>query len=186
MMAPRPESRWPRRVARALWVVSLKLASVLLIVAGLGLQGGCGFERVMPQAMPARLRTLSVVTSDHYTDFSRALQANLKQKGVTVYAEPQPEVAVLEVLSDASGQKVLSVSATNTPTEYEVFYTVKFRVRVGTQELLAPTEFTLRREYSYSVTAALAKQHEQETIRQAMASEIARLVMRRVASLNWS
>jgi len=161
-----------------------KTILVLMLASLLGLSG-CGFERVMPLKMPARLSTMALHADNHYTDFNRELSHGLRDAGVQLVAESTPDTAVIDILSDVSGQTVLSVSATNTPTEYEVFYTVKFRVRVGSHEVLSPTELSLRREYSYSVNAALAKQHEQETVRRALAKEISGLVLRRVATVTW-
>jgi LPS-assembly lipoprotein len=91
--------------------------------------------------------------------------------------------AVVEVLGDDSGQRVLSVSARNTPTEYEVYYTIRYRVLIGEQQVLAPQVLTQTRVYSFDETALLAKEQEQDTIRAALARDLAALIMRRLAAL---
>ena len=172
---------------------------VLAGLLSLGLLAGCGFELIKPLKMPEPLRHLRVTASDRYTDFHQELMQGLEQAGVSlnevqVYGnlavksikpgEPSSEQPItVDIIKDVSGQNVLSVSANNTPTEFEVFYTVQFKVSKGTQELLPPTELTLRHEYSYAVTAELAKQHERDTVRQALAHEISILVIRRISAL---
>ena len=84
---------------------------------------------------------------------------------------------------DSSGQRVLSVSARNTPEEYEVFYAIEYSVESQTGELIAPQKLELTRDYSYSTSAVLAKQREQSILREALARDLAGLVVRRVASL---
>jgi outer membrane lipopolysaccharide assembly protein LptE/RlpB len=75
------------------------------------------------------------------------------------------------------------VSATNQPNQYEVTYTVGFSVSAAGKELLPPQEVTATRTYSFSENLLLAKNHEEEILRQDMARDLADMVMRRLASL---
>ena len=90
---------------------------------------------------------------------------------------------MVEVLDDQPTQRVLSVSANNTPTEYEVFYAIRYRVLVAGQEVIAPSRLELSRDYSFDTTAILAKEQEQGAIRLALARDLAGLVMRRLAAI---
>jgi LPS-assembly lipoprotein len=89
----------------------------------------------------------------------------------------------VKIIKDQSGQRVLSVSARNTPEEYEVFYAVEYSVASGGTELIPPQKLELTRDYSYDTTAVLAKQREQAVLREALAQDLAGLVLRRLASL---
>ena len=75
------------------------------------------------------------------------------------------------------------MSALNKPTEYEVYYTVRYRARFGEREVLPLQVLTLTRDYSYNAAALLAKEEEQRLIRAALAHDIAALVVRRLAAL---
>lgn len=183
-----------------MWYVTRWRQIFFLSMVSLGL-AGCGFSLVKPLKLTATLQNIAIVSGNRYTDFQTELTQGLEAAGAHLeqrqvlsnsavksdahQANTVREPLTIEIVQDVSGQNVLSVSATNTPTEFEVYYTVKFRVMHDTTEILPVTEFTLRREYSYSVTATLAKQHERDTIRQALAHEIAALVIRRVAALNY-
>ena len=63
-----------------------------------------------------------IETDDRYTDFNRALREALAF-GATLAVRSSDATAIVRILDDNSGQRVLSVSARNTPEEYEVFYT---------------------------------------------------------------
>ena len=91
--------------------------------------------------------------------------------------------AIVKILRDESGQRVLSVSARNTPEEYEVFYAVEYSVSDPAQELIPRQKLELTRDYSYDSTAVLAKEREQSNLREALARDLAGLVVRRLASL---
>lgn len=128
--------------------------------------------------------TLTYVESDdRYTEFNRALRDRLRASGAKVTNRASDATAVVRIIKDQSGQRVLSVSARNTPEEYEVFYTVEYSVASGGTELIAPQRLELTRDYSYDTRAVLAKQREQAVLREALAQDLASLVLRRLASL---
>jgi LPS-assembly lipoprotein len=144
---------------------------------------GCGFHLQGVSRLPNTLDRPYVDTLDRYTDFYQSLTEALDVSGSRPVHASAEATAVVEVLRDESGQRVLSVSAENRPTDYEVFYTVEYRVRAGDRELLPKQRLTLTREYSFDERALLAKQQEQELLRAALARDLAGLVMRRLAAL---
>jgi LPS-assembly lipoprotein len=158
-------------------VRAARLAAVLLLPA----LAACGFHLQGVARLPQAFATTHVVAEDRYTDFHRALEDALRASGSQLGASGAG--ATVEVLTDDSGQRVLSVSASNTPTEYEVYYTIRYRARIGDKEVLSPKVLTLVRDYSFNATAVLAKEQEQEQIRAALARELASLVMRRLSAL---
>jgi LPS-assembly lipoprotein len=144
---------------------------------------GCGFHLQGVARLPSAFATTRLVAADRYTDFHRALGDALRASGSRLVGTGGDASATVEVLDDDSGQRVLSVSSRNQPTEYEVYYTIRYRVRVGDKEVLTPKVLTLNKDYSFNETAVLAKEQEQEQIRAALARELAALVMRRLAAL---
>jgi outer membrane lipopolysaccharide assembly protein LptE/RlpB len=64
-----------------------------------------------------------------------------------------------------------------------VFYTVEYTVTSGGAEVIAAQPLEVTRDYSYDTTAVLAKQREQAILREALAQDLASLVLRRLASL---
>jgi LPS-assembly lipoprotein len=164
-----------RGTSRVAWTLAALSVALLL--------GACGFHLQGVARLPPVLARTYVDTSDRYTDFHQSLTEALSVSGSRLVGTSTEATAVVEVLRDESAQRVLSVSARNTPREYEVYYVVEYRVRAGTKELLAPQKLSLTRQYPFDETAQLAKQQEQEMIRAALARELAGLVMRRLAAL---
>ena len=124
-----------------------------------------------------------VDSKDRYTEFNQALRERLRNSGAKLTEHAGDATATVKIIKDQSGQRVLSVSARNTPEEYEVFYTVEYSVVSGGNELIPPQKLELTRDYSYDTTAVLAKQREQAVLREALAQDLAGLVLRRLASL---
>ncbi|MEI6458842.1 MAG: LPS assembly lipoprotein LptE [Pseudomonadota bacterium] len=158
--------------------IALRLAVALAV----GVLAGCGFHLQGSAPLPAAFHTTRIVASDRYTDFHRALVESLEAAGASVL-EGSGSGPVVEVLEDQPTQRVLSVSASNTPTEYEVYYAIRYRVTLEGREVIAPSRLELLRDYSFDTTAILAKEQEQATIRLALARELAGLVMRRLAAI---
>jgi outer membrane lipopolysaccharide assembly protein LptE/RlpB len=75
------------------------------------------------------------------------------------------------------------VSARNTPAEYEVFYDVEYSVERAGVEAVPTQSLELQRNFSFDESLLLAKEHEEEIIRDAMARDLATLVLRKVGSL---
>jgi LPS-assembly lipoprotein len=155
------------------------LAGVLVAL----LLAGCGFHLQGAVRTSPRLAAVYVDASDEFTEFHRAMLSSLRGSGVRVTTHRAEATAVLRITKDQSSQRVLSVSGSNSPTEYEVFYTVIYAVESGGTELIEPQTLSLTRDYSFDETALLAKEHEQEQIRTALARQLADLVMHRLAVL---
>jgi LPS-assembly lipoprotein len=78
---------------------------------------------------------------------------------------------------------VLSVSARNTPQEFEVFYDVEYSIDRAGQEAVPSQTLRLTRTFSFDESELLAKDREEDILREAMARDIATLVVRRLGSL---
>jgi len=155
--------------------VVLMILAASLAACGFHLQGAAKLSRTMSVTF--------IDAEDTHTEFHRALLGALDTAGVRVATERDEASATVAIKKDETGQRVLSLSAQNKPREYEVYYTVTFAVSAGGKELLAPQTVTLTRDYSFDERALLAKGHEQEVLRAALASDIVGIVMRRLASL---
>ena len=152
------------------------LAAVLL--------GGCGFHLQGHTPLPPVVRTPFLEAPDRQSDFIQYLRHALLSNGAQLTPERDKASAVVSILRDSVARRVLSVSATNQPNQYEVTYTVGFSVSApGGKELLAPQEVSATRSYSFDETLLLAKNHEEQILRQDMARDLADMVMRRLASL---
>jgi LPS-assembly lipoprotein len=152
-------------------------------VLGAVLLAGCGFHLQGRTPLPAVVRQPFVEAPDRQSDFVQYLRHALISNGAQLTPEREQASAVVSILRDNVSRRVLSVSATNQPNQYEVTYTVGFTVSAAGKELLPPQEVQATRAYSFDERILLAKNHEEEILRQDMARDLADMVMRRLASL---
>lgn len=178
MSAMRDPVHSPRR-----GVTHAALCLVLCLTLSGGLLSACGWRLQGTARLPEVMSVTFVDAADRYSDFSRAFNDSLTASGARLATVRSDATAVVRIHKDQSGQRVLSVSANNTPEEYEVFYVVEYSVSGRNGELLPLQTLELTRDYSYDETAVLAKQREQAVLREALARELAGLIIRRVATL---
>jgi LPS-assembly lipoprotein len=157
--------------------------SRILLICGTLLLSACGWRLQGTTKLPEVMTVTFVDAEDRYTDFNRALRESLRSSGARLAGNRGEATATVRILRDASGQRVLSVSGRNTPEEFEVFYSIEYSVSGREGELIPPQKLELTRDYSYDETAVLAKQREQVILREALARDLAGLVVRRLASL---
>jgi LPS-assembly lipoprotein len=153
------------------------------LIAALLLLAGCGFHLRGAAPLSARMSAPFVDAPDRYTPFHAELTRALQSAGAALAPGRESATAVVHVHRDETGRNVLTISARNTPQEYEVFYTVEYSVSADGKEILPRQVLTLTRDYAYDDTVLLAKQHEEREIRQALARDLAALVSRRLAAL---
>ncbi len=159
---------------------SARAAAVLGALLALG---GCGFHLEGRTPLPAKVLTPYVEAEDRQSDFVQSLERALLANGAELASDRTKASAVVTILKDSFKPRVLSVSNLNQPNEYELTYTVSFSVTAGDQELLPPQEISTTRSYSFDARLLLAKGHEADILRGAMAQDLADMVMRRLARL---
>ena len=157
-------------------------AALLLILAAT-LCSGCGFHLQGHVPLPDSVKTPYVEAPDRQSDFVQSLRRALLSSGAHLAREKGQASAVVSIVRDSVTRRVLSVSATNQPNQYEVTYTVTFVVTAGERELLPAQEVSATRSYSFDERLLLAKGHEEDILRADMAHDLADMVMRRLASL---
>ncbi len=155
----------------------------IALIACLALLASCGFQLQGRQQLPESLATLQVDAVDHHSDFTVALRRALASSGVRVVEKAAADGAVLRITRDKVEERVLSVDARNIPTDYELIYEVEVVVQAGGKELMAAEPLSLSRIYSFDETKLLAKEREKDVLREALARDMASIVLRRLSAL---
>ncbi|MEO1203045.1 MAG: LPS assembly lipoprotein LptE [Pseudomonadota bacterium] len=159
--------------------MSLSRISLLLLSACLT---SCGFQLQGALTLPESMQRTYVQAADRFTPFYRDLVAELRRQGVEVVDTEATATATFTIYADETGQRVLSVSARNIPTEYEVFYTIRYGVVSGTDVILEARTVTRTQEYIYDTTVVLGKAAEEQKIREALVQDLVRFITRQLSA----
>jgi LPS-assembly lipoprotein len=134
-------------------------------------------------ALPESNRRIYIYTADEITPFAVELRRAIERAGGTITPTAGAAGTVVRITRDRSGRRVLSVSARNTPQEYEVYYAVEYTVDQAGKEVLEMQPLELTRNMSFDETQVLAKDREEAILLEAMARDLATLVLRRIGSI---
>ncbi|MCO4812753.1 MAG: hypothetical protein KC572_14220 [Gammaproteobacteria bacterium] len=156
-----------------------RFAAILLLT----LLAGCGFQLRGAFTAPAAMERTYIAAEDQRSLFYRELRATLEASGVNLVDSAADATATFTISFDATDQRVLSVSARNVPTEYEVYYTVEYALQGVSQDLLEFQILTLTRDYTYDSTLVLGKAREEELLREAIVDDLVRIILKQISTL---
>ena len=117
---------------RCFWVV---MAACLLLA-------GCGFHLRPPAHLPDAMRRTYIADNGGSTDLVRELRRNLTTPTTIVTDDATTATAVFNILKATQISRVLSVSNTGQPLEYQVAYLVEFSLTAAGKMLIAPQTIT--------------------------------------------
>ena len=157
--------------------------SRFVALLGCILLSACGFHLQGAASTPAEMQRTYISTPDEFSQFYRELRRNLIAAGVELTDSAEDATATLTILYDFTDQRVLSVSARNVPTEFEVFYTVQYTITSGEKSLLGLQELTLTRDYTYDSTLVLGKAKEEQLMRDAIVGDLVRIIMEQISTI---
>jgi LPS-assembly lipoprotein len=148
------------------------LASLLL--------AGCGFQLRGDPAVG--LRTLQV-SSAGPSQVAAEIRRTLATGPTRVVSNPKDAEAQLRVLEEVRDKSVATITGTGTVYEFELRLTVRYEVTVPGREIpvVAPTETVAKRLITYSASAPIAKEAEEQLLFKDMQVELAGRVLRHVA-----
>ena len=144
---------------------------------------GCGFHLEGRLPLPRSISRPYIEASDQQSDFVQSLRRQMLISGAHPVDSPNQATAIV-IIQEAVTPRVLSVSAQNRPTEYQVTYTVRFSVTAGGKDLLPQQQVSAQRSYSFDESLLLAKQHEEAILQQSMGQDLADIVMRRLSRVS--
>jgi LPS-assembly lipoprotein len=134
-------------------------------------------------SLPAEMQQTYIAAVDRHSLFYQAFQNDLKAAGIELVDSPADASAVFSILTDVTDQRVLSVSGRNVPTEYEVYYTIRYSLESGENTMMETRTQTQVRDYTWDETLVLGKEQEQQQLRNAIVDDLVRVVMIQLSSL---
>ncbi len=143
---------------------------------------GCGFTLQGALTTPAEMQRTFIASPDDNSLFYRELRRELLAAGVDVVDSAEEAMAVFSIYFDDTDQRVLSVSARNVPTEYEVYYTIQYGLEGDDRVLLEVQDLTLTRDYTYDATLVLGKAREEQLLREAIVRDLVRIVLKQIST----
>ena len=157
--------------------------TLIVLPAASLLLAACGFE--LRRAPELRFRSIQLIGFKPRSPLAEELLKSINASQTTLVVESAALAqVVLEALSDVSEKSVVASTAAGQVRELQLRSRLDFRLRTPAgKELIPITEILLKRDMSYTESAALAKEQEEALLYRAMQSDIVAQVMRRLAAV---
>ncbi|MEO7743462.1 MAG: LPS assembly lipoprotein LptE [Usitatibacter sp.] len=142
--------------------------------------GACGFQLRGDPAVGIKALHLSTVPgSGIYVELRRALSSGATK----LVPSPTAAQAHLRILSEAREKNVYTITGTGRVYEFQLRLVVRYDLVVPGRELplIVPTESEARRVITYSETAPIAKEAEEQLLYKDMQVELAGRILRQIA-----
>jgi LPS-assembly lipoprotein len=181
-MARRPLDT-PRALPAALGVNGL--LGTLLLVSAL-LLTACGFHLAGTRPLPEPLQRVYINVIAPYQvvqpPLETALRAILQRRGADVRGETEPGTTVIRLSELNETREVLSVGIDGKALEFRLVTSVQYQAFRDGALLAGPDSLRLTRDYSFQPEQVLAKEAEEERLREFIQTEIAELMLLRLES----
>lgn len=142
--------------------------------------GGCGFKLRESADLPfATLYSGLTPGSTLAAEFARQAR-----RGTTLVDSPDKAEAALILVSENRDKEAVSFSRSGRPREYELRYSVQFRVVASDgSELLGPTRIALRRYLTTTDLEQLSEELEEAFLYSEMQSDMVQQILRRLSAI---
>lgn len=114
---------------------------------------------------------------------SRELERQLKANGVKIVQKAEDAELLLELMSENSQRRIMSLSGGGLVREFELLYFLNFRIREANNPLWGPVQTIRgRRDVSYNDNVLLGKAEEEARLNQDMRNDAVRELLKRLTS----
>ena len=161
----------------------MKTLKQLTCLIGLLILSGCGFELQNTGNLNEKIDSVYIQTIDPYSSFFRSIKDCLRNSGVMISDKRDEASYVLVIKQDISSDRILSISAKNTPMEYEIAYQVVWSLFKGNQEIISDIKHIETQDYSFDQNQLLGKRKEAEYLNDSLAEKISNGVLLKLGSI---
>jgi LPS-assembly lipoprotein len=158
----------------------------LVVVLFLLALSACGFHmRQTPQLSP-EMKLLYISSSEQAAGLVRELARALGSENTHIVTDPKQATATLAIQRASQTSRVLSVNNLGQPLEYEVAYEVQFSLITNGKAGIPLQDLTLTRNYTYSISNAVANQEQANVLYNALDRDMAQLIVFRIEAASRS
>lgn len=157
----------------------LRLASGML---GLMMLSACGFHFRQAPDLPPSMRHIYIASPGGNGALLRELRRDLASDDTEILPTPLGATTTLSIIGVSRSSRPMALAQNGQPLEYQVTYQVEFSLLVQDTPILEPQTVDLKRNYTYSVTNAIANEEQEQNLEDALSRDIAQFIVYRVVA----
>jgi LPS-assembly lipoprotein len=144
--------------------IQKKLIALLMLL----IISSCGFH--MRGMTEISFKTISLEGKE--LSFTKNLKKVLNSNKVAIVSSTENPELRIELLSEESEKRILSLSGQGLVREFEIFYRVRYRVKTIDSEIWSQENIIeTRKDFTYSDSNLIGKEEEERQLNEAMRNE---------------
>ncbi|MFY8176832.1 MAG: LPS assembly lipoprotein LptE [Candidatus Methylopumilus universalis] len=144
--------------------IQKKLIALLMLL----IISSCGFH--MRGMTEISFKTISLEGKE--LSFIKDLKKVLNRNKVAIVSSTENPELRIELLSEESEKRILSLSGQGLVREFEIFYRVRYRVKTIDSEIWSQENIIeMRKDFTYSDSNLIGKEEEERQLNEAMRNE---------------
>jgi len=155
--------------------------AVLLLIYSVALLSGCGFHLRGDIDLPEEMSEVTLAGTHPNGELGVAVRNGFARLGGQVVDSGSGARSVLVITQDSYSRRVLSVDSIGQANEYELAYTLGFRLDDADGAIrVVQQSINLRRQYRFDPNLTLSKADEEARLVREMRQDAARQLLRRL------
>ena len=143
---------------------------------------GCGFHLRGMSDIPKWLNNVAIVIQDASRDLEPLLTDQLQAYHINLCSDPALADYWLVIEHDGTRQEIVSISSTTTPRQYQLIYTVRFKLqRVKGPEIMPSSQIVVTRQVTINSDRILGSTSEEELLKREMRRDAAIQIIGRLS-----
>lgn len=142
--------------------------------------GGCGFQLRGTINLPPNFNNVAIISEDASNEISLSIKSQLQAYHVEIIPDATRASYILILEKDALQQQITSVSASTTPRQYQLIYTLTYSLLKNKDKpIVSSNSITVSRQLTVNNDRVLGSDYESSLIIKEMRRDAAmQLVMR--------
>ena len=159
-----------------------RISSIILLIT---LLCGCGFHLRGIVDIPRWLNNVCIIVQEANHDLEPLLQRRLEAYNVHINPDPALATYWLIIESDAIRQEISGISSSTVPRQYQLIYTLRFKLqRAKGEELIPSKQIIETRQATINGNRILGSNEEEDLLKAEMRRDAVIQIINRLSKLD--
>ena len=141
----------------------------------------CGYQLQDTSSLADRAGKVFIETNDSYSSFYKVLKNRMKISGISFSESRSSADTIIIINNDDFKERVITVSSSNYPKEYEINLEVTWSLIHQDQTIIENARYTEMGDYSFDRNRILGKVNESNFIKESLSEHVVEKIILRMS-----